>query len=48
MVDQGKYDEAEPLFRRSLAMDEKALGADHPDVAIGLTNLGSLLRGRML
>ena len=24
--DQGKYSEAEPLYKRSLAIDEKALG----------------------
>jgi hypothetical protein len=24
---------AEPLYRRALAIDEKALGPDHPDVA---------------
>ena len=28
---QGKYDEAQPFFDRSLAIREKALGADHPD-----------------
>ncbi|MEI7835985.1 MAG: tetratricopeptide repeat protein, partial [Planctomycetota bacterium] len=31
--------EAEPLFKRSLAVMEKALGAEHPDVAIALFNL---------
>ena len=30
---QGKYAEAEPLYKRSLAIREKALGPDHPDVA---------------
>ena len=29
---QGRYTEAEPLYRRSLAIREKALGLDHPDV----------------
>ena len=29
---QGKYSEAEPLFKRALAIDEKALGPDHPNV----------------
>jgi Tetratricopeptide repeat len=32
---QGRYAEAEPLFKRSLAMLEKARGPDHPDVATG-------------
>ncbi|MEI7934699.1 MAG: tetratricopeptide repeat protein [Chlorobiaceae bacterium] len=27
---QGKYAEAEPLFRRALAIKKKALGPDHP------------------
>ena len=31
----GRYTEAEPLFKRPLAMREKALGPDHPDVAQG-------------
>lgn len=30
---------AEPLYKRSLAIGEKALGADHPDVALSLSNL---------
>ncbi|MEK7436845.1 MAG: tetratricopeptide repeat protein, partial [Pseudomonadota bacterium] len=31
-VHQGRYAEAEPLYRRSLVIREKALGADHPSV----------------
>ncbi len=27
---QGRYDEAEPLYQRSLAIREKALGENHP------------------
>jgi hypothetical protein len=42
--DQGKYKEAEPLFVRALAIREKALGAEHPDVATVLGNYSSLLR----
>ena len=37
--DQGDYTKAEPLYKRSLAIREKALGSDHPDVAISLNNL---------
>ena len=48
MADQGKYDEAEPLCKRALAIDEKALGAEHPDVAAGLNNLGMLLTGEFI
>jgi tetratricopeptide (TPR) repeat protein/CHAT domain-containing protein len=36
---QGKYAEAEGLYKRVLAIREKALGADHPDVAQTLNNL---------
>ena len=31
---QGRYADAEPLYKRALAIREKALGPDHPDVAI--------------
>ncbi len=36
---QGKYGKAEPLLKRALANDEKALGPDHTDVATDLNNL---------
>jgi tetratricopeptide (TPR) repeat protein len=38
-VAQQKYDEAEGLYRRALAIREKVLGKDHLDVAHTLTNL---------
>ena len=38
----GRYAEAEPLYRRSLAIREKQLGRDHPDVATSLNNLAVL------
>jgi len=41
---QGDYAEAEPLYRRSLAIKEKALGPEHPDVAQILENYAVLLR----
>jgi tetratricopeptide (TPR) repeat protein len=34
-----KYDEAERLYRRAMAIRENILGEDHPDVAHILTNL---------
>jgi len=40
----GDYAAAEPLYRRALAIDEKALGPDHLDVAIDLNNLASSLQ----
>ncbi|MCH7540299.1 MAG: tetratricopeptide repeat protein, partial [Proteobacteria bacterium] len=33
-----------PLYKRSLAIWEKALGPDHPDVATSLENYAALLR----
>jgi tetratricopeptide (TPR) repeat protein len=38
-VAQQKYDEAEALYRRAMAIRAKVLGDDHPDVAHTLTNL---------
>ena len=39
---QGRYANAEPLFKRALAIYEKALGPEHPNVATGLNNLALL------
>ncbi len=39
---QGKYAQAEPLHKRSLAIREKALGPNHPSVATSLNNLAAL------
>jgi tetratricopeptide (TPR) repeat protein len=43
---QGKYNEAEPLYLRSLSISEKQLGENHPDVATSLNNLAELYRNR--
>ena len=42
--DTDKVAEAEPLFRRALAIDEKNLAPDDHEVAIRLNNLAELLR----
>jgi len=42
LYQQGRYAEALPLAQRALALREKALGAEHPDVAISLNNLAGL------
>ncbi|KAH8045857.1 hypothetical protein JL722_14014 [Aureococcus anophagefferens] len=40
-----RLDEAEPLFRRALAIHERnPFGRDHPEIAASLTHLASLLR----
>ncbi len=41
---QGRYAEAEPLYKRALAIVEKALGPEHPLVATSLKNYAVLLR----
>ena len=42
MTDQAQYSEAEPVLKRALAINEKARGPDHPDVATDLNNLAIL------
>ena len=39
---QGKYTEAEGLFKRALAIREKVLGANHGDVGQSLNNLANV------
>jgi hypothetical protein len=41
---RAEHDEAEPLYRRALAIDEKSFGPKHPEVATDLNNLARLLR----
>ena len=38
------YSEAEPLLKRALALKEKALGSEHPNVAENLNSLAELYR----
>jgi hypothetical protein len=42
--DTGRHAEAEPLLREALATTERALGRDHPMVAVRLSNLAGVLR----
>ena len=39
---QGLYAEAEPLYKRALAIRDRMLGPNHPEVAKSLNRLGSL------
>ena len=43
---QGKYDEAEPLYRRALEIFEAAHGPDHPSTGISVNNLAQLLKAK--
>ena len=40
----GRYAEAEPLYKRGVAIFEKSLGAHHPSVASALDNLASVYK----
>jgi hypothetical protein len=46
LVDKGDYSGAEPLCRRALAIDEKALGPDHPTTRQVQANLNTLLEAK--
>ena len=39
---KGKYDDAEPLVKRALAIDEEKLSPDHPGGAKSLNNLATV------
>jgi tetratricopeptide (TPR) repeat protein len=39
---QGRYSEAEPLYQQALALRQKLLGDEHPDVATSFNNLALL------
>ena len=41
---QGKYEQAEPLYQRALYIKEKALDPEHPSTAITLRSYAYLLR----
>lgn len=38
---QGRYTEAEPLYRKALGISERVLGDDHPDTGTSYNNLAS-------
>ena len=42
---RGEASRAEPLFERTLQIQEQVLGAGHPNVAVSLNNLAELYRG---
>ncbi len=42
----GRNGKAEPLYKRSLAIAEKALGPEHPDLAAILNNLAGLYQAQ--
>jgi tetratricopeptide (TPR) repeat protein len=44
LYQEGRYADAEPLVKRELAIEEKGLGPDHPNVAVALNFLAVLYR----
>lgn len=42
-VEQGNYAEAESFYRRSLSIQEKVWGVEHPNVASDINNLAASL-----
>ena len=48
LANQGKYDDAEPLCKRALTIREETLGPRHPDVALTLNTLASLLKAQVM
>jgi tetratricopeptide (TPR) repeat protein len=45
LTEMGRFSEARPLHERALAIDEKALGPEHPITATTQSNLAMLLHG---
>jgi serine/threonine-protein kinase len=43
LSDMGRYEEAQKVHERVLALRQKSLGSEHPDVATTLNNLGGVL-----
>ena len=41
---QGKYAEAEPLYKRELVLYQKTLGPEHPDMPKVLENMAELYK----
>ncbi|MEL6763033.1 MAG: tetratricopeptide repeat protein, partial [Cyanobacteria bacterium J06607_6] len=46
LYQQGRYDEAEPLYQQSLEIRLEQLGDRHPDVATSLNNLALLYKAQ--
>ena len=44
---QGDLASAKPLYERAIAIGEKALGPEHPDLAVWLNNFAGLLRAQV-
>ena len=45
---QGKHEEADALLQRVIGIEEKALGADHPDHAASLNKRAEVLQAQVI
>lgn len=45
---QGKFEKAEPLYKRAIEIREKSFGSDHPSVATACVNLAVLYSQQVL
>ena len=43
LASQGNLEEAVPLLKQALEISKKALGEEHPDVAMDMSNLAGVL-----
>ena len=43
---QGRYSEAEPLYKRALEARERVLGPEHPDTLVSVNNLAALYQAQ--
>lgn len=48
VVVQGKYEEADPLYKRAIDINEKALGPEHPEVTRSLNDRVTGLEAQVL
>lgn len=44
---QGKYAEAEPLYKRAVTIETETYGRDHPEVASYFGHLGDVLKAQV-
>ncbi|MBE7384368.1 MAG: tetratricopeptide repeat protein [Leptolyngbya sp. SIO1E4] len=44
--EQGRYEEAEPLYTQALEMNQQLLGKSHPSIALNLNNLAGLYQAQ--
>lgn len=48
LASQGKYDEADRQYLQCIEIQERALGPDHRNLAVSLSNRAELLQAQVL